>query len=154
MGTNCLQCEEVVYNVRLFVSCHGQVWCASYNAEHSFVLLFAPNHKSSCDGKIAAGFSYSIVRASQAFGCLRKALKSLGCLWVPVFFNLILSTDTKRVFYKAVMVSFLLKALNVRKLTSFHNFFVRTILDMSRFQQWQSTFVDNLPPVLVDCGCG
>ena len=70
--------------------------------------------------------SCRIARASKAFGCLKE----------PVFLNRTLSTDTKRAVYKAVVVSILLygaetwtlKAPDVRRLNSFHNRCVRTIL--------------------------
>ena len=66
------------------------------------------------------------------------------CKWVPVFLNRTLSTDTKRTVYKAVVGSILLygaetwtvKAPDVRRLNSFHNRCVRTILGVTRFQQW------------------
>ena len=72
--------------------------------------------KLSCDGEISPEVSCRIARASKAFGCLR----------VPVFLNHILSTDTKRAVYKAVVVSILsygaetwtLKAPDVKRLNS------------------------------------
>ena len=95
-----------------------------------------PGSKLSCDGEISPEVSCRIARASKAFGCLK----------VPVFLNCTLSTDTKRAVYKAVVVSILLygaetwtlKAPDVRRLNSFHNRCVRTILGVTRFQQWQS----------------
>ena len=92
--------------------------------------------KLSCDGEISPEVSCRIAGASKAFGCLR----------VPVFLNRTLSTDTKRTVYKAIVVSNLLygaetwtlKAPDVRRLNSFHNRCVRTILGVTRFQQWQS----------------
>ena len=92
--------------------------------------------KLSCDGEIFPEVSCHIARASKAFGCLR----------VPVFLNRTLSTDTKRAVYKAVVIFILLygaetwplKAPDVRRLNSFHNRCVRTVLGVTRFQQWQS----------------
>ena len=81
--------------------------------------------KLSCDGEITPEVSCRIARASEAFGCLR----------VPVFFNHILSTDTKRAVHKAVVVSILLygaetwtlEAPDVGMLNSFNNCCIRTI---------------------------
>ena len=100
---------------------------------HEFTYL---GSKLSYDGEITPEVSCRIARASKAFGCLRE----------PVFLNRTLSTDTKRAVYKAVVVSILLygaetwtlKAPDVRRLNSFHNRCVRTILGVTRFQQWQS----------------
>ena len=72
--------------------------------------------------------------------------KAFECLREPVFFNCTFSTDTKRAVYKAVVVSILLygaetwtlKAPDVRRLNSFYNRCVRTILGVTRFQQWQN----------------
>ena len=91
--------------------------------------------KLSCDGEITPEVSCHIARASKAFVRLR----------VPDFLNRTLSTDTKRAIYKFVVVSYFvikgrdmdLKALDVRRLNSFHNRCVRTILGITRFQQWQ-----------------
>ena len=80
----------------------------------------------SCDGEITPEVSCRIARASKAFGCPRE----------PVFLNHTLSTGNKRGIYKAAVVSILvygaetwtLKAPDVRRLNSFHNHCVRTIL--------------------------
>ena len=92
--------------------------------------------KLSFDGEITPEINCCLARASKAFGCLRE----------PVFLNRTLFTDTKRAVYKAVVVSILLygaetwtlKAPDARRLNFFHNRCVRTILGVSRFQQWQS----------------
>ena len=96
---------------------------------HKFTYL---GSKLSYDGEITPEVSCRIARASKAFGCLRE----------PVFLNHTLSTDTKRVVYKAVVVSILLygaetwtlKAPDVRRLNSFHNRCVRNILGMTRWR--------------------
>ena len=92
--------------------------------------------KLSSDGEITAEVSCRIAKASKAFGCLR----------VPIFLNHTLSINTKRAVYKAVVISILLygaetwtlKVPDVRRLTTFHNRCVRTILGVSKFQQWQN----------------
>ena len=70
-------------------------------------------------------------------------------LRVPIFLNRTLSINTKRAVYKAVVISILLygaetwtlKAPDVRRLTTFHNRCVRTILGVSKFQQWQNHII-------------
>ena len=92
--------------------------------------------KLSSDGEISAEVSSRIAKASKAFGCLR----------VPIFLNHTLSIGTKKAVYKAVVISILLygaetwtlKAPDVRRLTTFHNRCVRTILGVTKFQQWQN----------------
>ena len=87
------------------------------------------------DGEVTVEIVYRIAQASRAFGCLRK----------PIFLDKNLSIATKRQVYKAVILSALLygaetwtlKALQVRRLNSFHNRCVRTILGVTRYQQWK-----------------
>ena len=87
------------------------------------------------DGEVTVEIVYRIAQASRAFGCLRK----------PIFLDKNLSIATKRQVYKAVVLSALLygaetwtlKALQVRRLNSFHNRCVRTILGVTRYQQWK-----------------
>ena len=87
------------------------------------------------DGEVTAEIDSRIAKASRAFGCLRK----------PIFQDTNLSIATKRQVYKAVVLSTLLygaetwtlKALQVRRLNSFHNRCVRTILGVTRYQQWK-----------------
>ena len=89
----------------------------------------------SSDGEITSEVSSRIAKASRAFGCLRK----------PIFQNSNLSTATKRAVYRAVVMSVLLygaetwtiKANHVKRLRSFHNRCIRTILGVTRFQQWK-----------------
>ena len=103
--------------------------------------------KLSSDGEITAEVSCKIAKASKAFGCLR----------VPIFLNRTLSINTKRAVYKAVVIytllygaeTWTLKAPDVKRLTTFHNRCVRTILGVSKFQPWQShittqQYLDNL----------
>jgi len=102
--------------------------------------------KLSGDGEITADeVSYRIAKASKAFGCLR----------ILIFLNYTLSID-KRAIYKVVhmVISVLLyraetwtlKASDVRRLTTFHNRCVHTILGVSKFYQWQNNIPskDNL----------
>ena len=87
------------------------------------------------DGNVMEDVKCRIAKASRMFGCLRG----------PIFNNPILSIPTKRAVYKATVLSVLLygaetwalKAEHVRRLTTFHNRCVRTILGVTRYQQWQ-----------------
>ena len=86
----------------------------------------------SCDGEVMRDVKSRIAKASRVFDCLR----------VPVFSNPTLSIPTKGAVYMAMVVSVLmygeetwtLKAEHVRRLTTFC---VRTILGVTRFQQWE-----------------
>ena len=92
--------------------------------------------KLSSDGEITAEVSCRIAKASKVFGCLR----------IPISLNRTLSIDTKRTVYKAVVISvslygaetWTLKAPDVRRLATFHNCSVHTILGASKFYQWQN----------------
>ena len=63
---------------------------------------------------------------------------------MPVFKNKDLSLATKRAVYRAVVIAVLLygaetwtmKAVHTRRLNSFHNRCIRTILGVTRYQQW------------------
>ena len=63
---------------------------------------------------------------------------------MPVFKNRDLSLATKRAVYRAVVLAVLLygaetwtmKAVHTRCLNSFHNCCIRTILGVTRYQQW------------------
>ena len=87
------------------------------------------------DGDIMEDVKCRIAKASKAFGCLRG----------PIFNNPILSIPTKRAVYRATVLSVLmygaetwnLKAEHVRRLATFHNRCVRTILGVTRYQQWE-----------------
>ena len=89
--------------------------------------------KLSSEGEITAEVNCRIAKASKT-------------LRVPIFLNRTLSINTKRAVYKAVVISILLygaetwtlKAPDVRRLTTFHNCCVRTILGVSKFQQLQN----------------
>lgn len=84
------------------------------------------------DEEVTADVTTRIAKASRAFGCLRK----------PVFCDKVLSIATKRHIYRAVVMSVLLygadtwalKAKEARKLNSFHNQSVRSILVVTRYQ--------------------
>ena len=87
------------------------------------------------DGEVKSEIGTRIAKAARAFGCLQK----------PIFQNKRLSVETKRKVYKATVLSVLLygmetwniKAHSVRRLNGFHNRCVRTILGVSRHQQWK-----------------
>ena len=71
-----------------------------------------------------------------------KALKAFSCFRGPIF---ILSISTKRALYWAVVLvallygveTWTLKAEHMRRLATFHNHCVRTILGVTRYQQWE-----------------
>ena len=87
------------------------------------------------DGEVKGEVKCRIGKAARAFGCLQK----------PIFQNHSLSVETKRKVYRAVVLSVLLygvetwaiKAESVRRLSGFHNRCIRTILGVSRYQQWK-----------------
>ena len=87
------------------------------------------------DGEIKGEVMCRISKAARSFGCLQKS----------IFQNRHLSVETKRKVYRAVVLSVLLygaetwtiKAESVRRLSSFHNRCIRTILGVSRYQQWK-----------------
>ena len=87
------------------------------------------------DGDVMEDVKCRIAKASKVFGCLRG----------PIFNNPILSIATKRAVYKSTVLAVLmygaetwtLKAEHVRRLTTFHNRCVRTILGVTRYQQWE-----------------
>ena len=76
-----------------------------------------------------------IAKAAQAFGCLQKS----------IFQNRRLSTETRRKVYRATVLSVLLygaetwtiKAESLQRLNAFHNRCVRTIMGITRYQQWK-----------------
>ena len=76
-----------------------------------------------------------IAKAARAFGCLKKS----------IFQNKSLSLNTKKIVYRAVVLSSLLysaetwvtKANNLKRLNCFHNKCVRTILGVTRYVQWK-----------------
>ena len=87
------------------------------------------------DGDVMEDVKCRIVKASRAFGCLRGS----------VFNNPFLSLATKKMVYRATVLSVLLysaetwtlKAEHVNRLNTFHNRCVRTILGITRYKQWQ-----------------
>ena len=87
------------------------------------------------DGEISTEVYRRIAKASQAFGHLRES----------IFQNNILSITTKRMVYRAAVLSILLygvetwaiKANILRRLDVFHNHCVGSILGVSRYQQWK-----------------
>ena len=87
------------------------------------------------DGEVTMDVDCRIAKASRAFGCLRR----------PIFQDKHFSVATKRQVYRAVVLPVLLygaetwtlKAQHVRRLNSFHNRCIRTILGVTRYQQWK-----------------
>ena len=87
------------------------------------------------DGEITSEVNCRIAKAARAFGCLKR----------PILQNKNLTVITKRTVYKAVVLSVLLygaetwttKAVHIRRLNSFHNRCVRSILGVTRYQQWK-----------------
>ena len=87
------------------------------------------------DGEIGAEVSTRIGRASRAFGCLQRS----------IFQNHRLTIATKREVYKATVLSVLLygtetwaiKAHSLKRMSGFHNRCVRTIMSVTKRQQWQ-----------------
>ena len=77
--------------------------------------------------------------------CISKAARAFGCLQKAIFQNRRISVETKRKVYKAVVLSVLLygaetwaiKAESMRRLSVFHNRCIRTIMGVTRFQQWK-----------------
>ena len=100
-----------------------QVEGGSVDVVHDFTCLGA---NISRDGEITSEVTRRIARAARAFGCFR----------VPVFKNKDLSLATKRTMYRAVVLAVLvygaeiwtMKAVHTRRLNSFHNHCIWTIL--------------------------
>ena len=76
---------------------------------------------------------------------IRKATRAFGYLQKSIFQNKYLSVETKRVVYKAAVLSILLygaetwaiKAESLRRMHGFHNHCIRTMLGMTKFEQWK-----------------
>ena len=76
---------------------------------------------------------------------LAKAARVFGCLASPIFHNSGLSFATRRYVYQATILTVLLygaetwtvKARHCRCLESFHRQCIRSILGISRLQQWE-----------------
>ena len=87
-------------------------------------------------GEVCGEVSMRLGRASRAFACLRSA----------IFHNKQLSMATKREVYNAVVLPTLLygaetwtvKADSVRRMRDFHNCCIRSMLGVSRLQQWKA----------------
>jgi len=86
------------------------------------------------DGGIDSDVKIRIVKAANAFGCLKKSILTNHCLLVSV----------KRAVYKAVVLATLLydsecwavKASHIHCLEVFHHHCVRCILGVTCYQQW------------------
>ncbi len=87
------------------------------------------------DGEVDAEVSARIGKASRAFGCLQRS----------IFQNHRLTIATKREVYKATVLSVLfygtetwaIKAHSLRRLNGFHNRCIRTIMGVTKRQQWK-----------------
>jgi hypothetical protein len=87
------------------------------------------------DGELNEEVSCRLAKAARAFGCLRRS----------VFQNSRLSISTKRAVYRSVVLAVLLdgsetwtiKTVHTRKLNAFHNRCIRTMLGVTRHQQWR-----------------
>ena len=90
----------------------------------------------SADSEISEEVSNHIGKVSKAFGCLQQ----------PIFRNQHLSVDTKRLVYKTVAMPILLYGLktwvvktdSLKHLESFHNQCVRSILGVTKYNQWKN----------------
>ena len=109
-----------------------QVEGSSVDVVNHFTYLGA---NISRDGEVTMEIDCRVAEAARAFGCLRR----------PIFQDINHSVATKRQVYRAVVVSVLLygaetwtlKAQHLRRLNSFHNRYVRTILGVTRYQPWK-----------------
>ena len=87
------------------------------------------------DGEVGTEAKLRIGKASRAFGCLRNA----------IFRDRNFSVETKRKVYGAVVLSVLLygaetwavKAEMMRRMNGFHNRCIRTIMGVTKYQQWR-----------------
>ena len=87
------------------------------------------------DWEVTVEIDCRIAKASRAFSCLRKS----------IFQDRNLSIAPKKQVNRAVVLSVLLyvaetwvlKAQHVKCLNSFHNCCIRTILSVTRYQQWR-----------------
>ena len=84
--------------------------------------------------------------------CISKAARAFGCLQKSIFQDCRLSVETKRRVYEATVLSMLLygvktwsiKAESVRRLSGFHNRCIRTIMGVTKQQQWRETMAEIL----------
>ena len=87
------------------------------------------------DGEIKDEVKCRIGKAAKAFGCLQRS----------IFQNRSFSTETKQRVYRATVLSVLLygaetwttKTESMRQLNGFHNRCVRTIMGITKYQQWK-----------------
>ena len=87
------------------------------------------------DGEIRDEVKCRIGKAARAFGCLQRS----------IFQNRSFSTETKQRVYRATVLSVLLygaetwttKTESMRQLNAFHNRCVRTIMGITKYQQWK-----------------
>ena len=87
------------------------------------------------DGELCNEVLCHIAKAARAFGCLRQ----------PIFRNSKLSVATKQKVYCSAVLAVLpygaeawtIKAEHVKCMNVFHNRCIRTILEVTRYQQWK-----------------
>ena len=87
------------------------------------------------DGELHGEVAVRLDKASRAFGCWRTS----------IFCSKQLSVAIKREVYRAVVLSTLMygvetwtvKAISVRRMRGFHNRCIRSMLGVSRLQQWK-----------------
>ena len=87
------------------------------------------------DGEIKDEVKCRMSKAARAFGCLQRS----------IFQNWSFSTETKQRVYRATVLSVLLygaetwttKTESMRQLNGFHNRCVRTIMGITKYQQWK-----------------
>ena len=109
-----------------------QIGCDAIEVVQDFTYL---GSNITMDGEVHNEVKARIAEASRAFGCLQRS----------IFQNHRLSIETKRKVYKATVMSALLygaetwttKAGSLTRLSGFHNRCVRTIMGVSKYQQWK-----------------
>ena len=97
------------------------------------------------DGEVTAEVNTRIAKAARAFGCLKR----------PIFQDGKLCIATKRQVYCAVVLPVLLygaetwtlkaRRLDARRLDSFHNRCIRSILGVTKYQQWKEKLSSRHP---------
>ena len=89
----------------------------------------------SSDGEILEDIWYRLAKASWVFGSLRLSIFANGALWVGTRWAVYQTTVLAVLLYGTE--TWILKTPHLKCLTVFHNHCVRTILGISRYEQWQ-----------------
>ena len=116
-----------------------QIGCDKIEVVQDFTYL---GSNITVDGEVHKEVKVRIAKASRAFGCLQRS----------IFQNHRLSIETKRNVYKATVISALLygaetwttKVRSLKCLSGFHNRCVRTIMGVSKYQQWMERISSRL----------